>query len=434
MYYNEIKLKTFIQKELINKSYVHKKDEKNVLLYNLHRTLPKYLEKSLFEAFLSRLPEKDRQFIIRYYKVYRPDNIGFLKEVGKAVYVLSNYPLYLPGDVLDLENVKFLDAKKIIQEYYSKDQEHKCFVLITPLKDIDYFKILTALKMNNFYITPKDEVKLSQLFETFEELPKEDIFYSNMHVNPMHEYFFEHNIEHIPAMMLIEAQRQFGLACAHIYGKVPTREIQIILKNLNIQFNTFAELVYPVIIRGENTYTKWKNKDYWRELHMEIGIYQNINVANFNFVGKSIELKMFERFRERKYQLMNSQRFAPRSYLDYNFSLKENKRQKYINVNLQNISAGGFSICLSDYTDSSQNSNEYISNESECDFLIYSHAIGFISGKCEKVWQESCFGIKYAGYKFINLSKNDVYRIKEFISKFFFQIERREYYNQGLCD
>jgi c-di-GMP-binding flagellar brake protein YcgR len=157
---------------------------------------------------------------------------------------------------------------------------------------------------------------------------------------------------------------------------------------------------------------------------MEIGMYQNMEVANFSFVGKSVEMKMFERFRERKYYLMNRHRFAPHPYIDYNFSLKGSRSQQYLEVSLQDISSGGFSILLPVDGDMG------LGNEDECDFLIYSKSVGFISGRCVKVWQKDSPASRYVGYRFVDLPENDDHRIKGFISKFFYQIEKREYFNQ----
>jgi hypothetical protein len=430
MYYDERKLKTYVQNQLIDKKFVHKKEEKNVLLFNLRRALPKWIAKTLFERILAGVAEEDKRFICRYYTPHNTEELEFIEENGDPVYILSSYPLVLPGDVLEAENVTFPDVAKIIKEHYRKDETRGQYILTVPLKDIDHFRILTVLKIGSLYIPSHDAARLSGLFETYAELPKEEIFYSNIHVNPLHEYFFEHNIEHIPAMMLIEAQRQFGLACGHIYGKVPMEGMQIILKKLNINFNIYAELVYPVVIRGENSFTRWKHKRYWGEIHMDIGIYQNTEVANFSFVGKSVEIRMFERFRERKYCMMNRHRFAPHPYIDYNFSLKGSSSRQYLEVSLQDISSGGFSVLFPAGGDTDDANTQGIYNEKACDFLIYSKAVGFISGKCEKVWEKESPTSRYVGYRFVDLPENDDHRIKEFISKFFYQIEKREYFKQ----
>jgi 2-oxo-3-(phosphooxy)propyl 3-oxoalkanoate synthase len=67
-----------------------------------------------------------------------------------------------------------------------------------------------------------------------------------------HPFFFEHPLDHIPAMMLVEAGRQMGIAIAHMYLGVPFG-VMFATRSFDIKFTDFAELRSPVIITAEYT-------------------------------------------------------------------------------------------------------------------------------------------------------------------------------------
>ena len=62
-----------------------------------------------------------------------------------------------------------------------------------------------------------------------------------------HPFFFEHPLDHIPAMMLVETGRQLGIAIAHLYLGVPLDRM-FATRAFDIRFDEFAELHTPVDI------------------------------------------------------------------------------------------------------------------------------------------------------------------------------------------
>jgi hypothetical protein len=62
-----------------------------------------------------------------------------------------------------------------------------------------------------------------------------------------HPFFFEHPLDHIPAMMLVEAGRQVGIAISHLFLGVPLGTM-FATQSFDIRFTDFAETRTPVII------------------------------------------------------------------------------------------------------------------------------------------------------------------------------------------
>ena len=62
-----------------------------------------------------------------------------------------------------------------------------------------------------------------------------------------HPFFFEHALDHIPAMMLVEAGRQLGIAISHLFLGVPLHYL-FATRSFDIRFTDFAELDVPVAI------------------------------------------------------------------------------------------------------------------------------------------------------------------------------------------
>jgi hypothetical protein len=75
----------------------------------------------------------------------------------------------------------------------------------------------------------------------------EEIFSSAMLVDLEHPFFFEHPLDHIPSMMLIEAGRQLGIAVSHIFLDVPMGTA-FAPTAIQVEFAEYAELDAPVTL------------------------------------------------------------------------------------------------------------------------------------------------------------------------------------------
>jgi hypothetical protein len=72
-----------------------------------------------------------------------------------------------------------------------------------------------------------------------------DSFICQLAFEPNHTFFFEHPLDHVPGLMLIEAGRQAIITVSHLFLDVPDGKIFIVNK-LNTEFKSFAELAQPV--------------------------------------------------------------------------------------------------------------------------------------------------------------------------------------------
>lgn len=73
----------------------------------------------------------------------------------------------------------------------------------------------------------------------------EDEYLVLMSFNSEHPYFYEHERDHVPGMMLVEGARQCGLVGSHQYYGVPFSHV-FVLDTLDIKFNKFAEKDHAV--------------------------------------------------------------------------------------------------------------------------------------------------------------------------------------------
>ncbi|WP_413790841.1 MULTISPECIES: beta-ketoacyl synthase N-terminal-like domain-containing protein [unclassified Pseudomonas] len=88
-----------------------------------------------------------------------------------------------------------------------------------------------------------------------------------------HPFFYEHAQDHIPGLYLIEAARQFGIACTHVFQGVP-REFPFVLDDMRIRFDSFAEHDAPVYLLAQYTDLMFKNGHLHRS-HSHCHIVQN---------------------------------------------------------------------------------------------------------------------------------------------------------------
>ncbi|EJN22261.1 beta-ketoacyl synthase family protein,A-factor biosynthesis repeat protein [Pseudomonas sp. GM79] len=88
-----------------------------------------------------------------------------------------------------------------------------------------------------------------------------------------HPFFYEHAQDHIPGLYLIEAVRQFGIACTHLFQGVP-HDFPFVLDDMHIQFDSFAEHDSPVFLIAEYIDLMFKDGHLHRS-HSRCHIVQN---------------------------------------------------------------------------------------------------------------------------------------------------------------
>lgn len=125
-----------------------------------------------------------------------------------------------------------------------------------------------------------------------------DEFECQMIVDLSHPFFFEHPLDHIPGMMFVEAGRQAGIACSHLFLEIPF-DTQFISKGCNVQFVDFGETKQPVKMR-----TRFKDtilrKGTVLEAHLETEFYQQGTlVCSMAGDWKMYPREIYERFRSK---------------------------------------------------------------------------------------------------------------------------------------
>src|SRR4030067_2358785 len=117
-----------IRNKLINKEYVHKTNDDNVLIYNIRRALPVRIDNEIFQnLILPSLNEQQTEIIKKYYILHNK----YLEE--PMYYMMYNIP-----HMISVDYIKFLiiderltkNDLKILSKYYKKDIEKKHYILI----------------------------------------------------------------------------------------------------------------------------------------------------------------------------------------------------------------------------------------------------------------------------------------------------------------
>ena len=80
------------------------------------------------------------------------------------------------------------------------------------------------------------------------ETADDDCFLVQLAIDKTHPYYFEHDYDHVPGLMMIEGGRQAGTAIAHMYYQVPFDTV-FILNTMGIRFYRYVELNQPLFIK-----------------------------------------------------------------------------------------------------------------------------------------------------------------------------------------
>ncbi len=75
-----------------------------------------------------------------------------------------------------------------------------------------------------------------------------DAFACNMVFDHTLPFFFEHHIDHVPGLLLVEGARQMGTAVSHLFYDIDLQHI-FLLGYINVTFNSFIELHSGVTLR-----------------------------------------------------------------------------------------------------------------------------------------------------------------------------------------
>jgi hypothetical protein len=284
--------------QLIDKKYVHKFKQENVHIYNLRRSLCRTISAEFFEKYMpSLLTQQEYNYISKFY----------FKQFQNCDYF---EPIYILQDAINCISLKELENLQLSKQdfkyfnkcYLFKPDENK-YVLREGITEIEEKWCLEKiLKRAELQITDADTKKLAEILEKVEKLKKANSFIANIHVNPTQSYFFEHPLDHVPGMFILEACRQIGIACFHMYGNTPFQGVNFLLTDFNAKFQNYIELDFPIYAQISVENLKYHKKGYWSSLNLNIGVFQNgRESAKIKINGTCIEEKILKRIRTQQY-------------------------------------------------------------------------------------------------------------------------------------
>ncbi len=102
----------------------------------------------------------------------------------------------------------------------------------------------------------EDNVFVSRFEQIDDDHP--DDFIAQLFIDKSHSFFFEHPLDHVPGLMLIEAGRQLGTTVAHVAYDVPLDDTVFILNGMQVDFSSFAELDVPVFVNSSVSEKQFK--------------------------------------------------------------------------------------------------------------------------------------------------------------------------------
>lgn len=153
---------------------------------------------------------------------------------------------------------------------------------------------LTRIDKKIAHKTNEQNVFLSRVEKL--ESDDADSFLSQILIDDKHPYFFEHEYDHVPGMMIIEAGRQIGVAIAHLYYDVP-HDKAFILNELNIRFSKYVEKDIPFFVFSRVSDIKIRKGELLKMMHEGYFIQDNEVVAYMGGMWQMYDKKIIERLR-----------------------------------------------------------------------------------------------------------------------------------------
>jgi acyl transferase domain-containing protein len=147
-------------------------------------------------------------------------------------------------------------------------------------------KIGTVTRMDKRHVHKSSECNV--LLGAIAAIEDTGWYATQLYQDQSHPFFYEHAQDHIPGLYLIEAARQFGIACTHLFQGVP-HEFPFVLDDMHIQFDSFAEHGSPVFLIAEYVDLVFKN-GYLYRTHSRCYIVQN-GIALATIEGRGLILQ-----------------------------------------------------------------------------------------------------------------------------------------------
>jgi len=382
----------------IDKRLAHKEREENVFVRDLRRAVPALLNRELVESrILPQLSPDDQEKFLRSYLLITATD-------GSQSYTLSLVPFRMPSRLLSFEEglSPFSDSeKRTLARYYQPDETgewHHRHNNVSEMEDVVLTHLLEGKKLG---LVTEDLVGLANLFESVPGLPREPAYHAGLHIDVTHSFFFEHHNEHVPGMMVLEAARQFALACWHRFGQVPVHGYQFILNQLNSQFFDYVDLNYPAELKAEVKDLSQRPSGEWETATVVVTVTQGDSVcAEVSLPAQIVSKRSFQRLRAGRTKTNPQHRFQPIATIHHKISLWNTETQKYHDARLVDLSLEGLGAEVPETFDDQ-------SNPSSWELFLYFEDVGFIRVRSALVWRRPGKGVFQLGFRFTEVSPSD---------------------------
>jgi hypothetical protein len=378
----------------IDKALAHKVRDENVFVRDLRRAIPGTLStQTVEELVLPKLSEVDRKFFLSYYQISEAP-------ADDRRYVLFDLPHELPERLFDHHHADSLNAEEeqLVRQYYTP--QSGVFRLIPSITEESVAALGPIFDQRGLSLSERDRTSLANLLESVPDLPLEEVYHGVLRMDPTHTFFFEHPNEHVPGMMIIEASRQFGMACCHVFGQIPLRGHQFIMRELHVRFLDYVNLNYPATFKAELK-SLTKRRSEWHEVNMQISVIQQGSVCvEMEFPAQFVSKRSFQRLRADRHQTDPLHRFQPIANIRHEIVLWNPVEQKYHKAKLWDISMEGFRVEMAETLDENGGTELW-------ETVLYFEDLGFIRSACTPIWRRKERELNWVGFHFHAMSKED---------------------------
>lgn len=395
---------------LIDKQLVHKQLAENIFISEVRKPLPQKIVADVFEKNL--LPD-EKDYLSRFFHFHRGGNAYILRTA--TVEVKKKIDRFLEAAASSEDERDYLGQVTRTPEYNAAE-ETGC-ILNDTVSEMVETKILNILGLRQLHITDRQRLEIYGILEKIPGINwRNDLFYSRMHVDTGHSFFFEHPNEHVPGMMLIEAIRQFGIACSHCFLNVPSEGVQFVLSDIGIRFYNYLELAFPVKFEGRLNSTKYNKSGDLTYSDFTTEVFQkNQAVAQAKIIGKNLSNDLFDILRRSSENPGDCPWFIPRTPMEITIFASIYPRDYQLEI--LNLSAGGFCV----------KSPGPLKKLEITGFQIHS-PLGPIGegGKAELIWEQDDGDRCRSGFKITALHESDRRNLERVLKIYCFVDEEEE--------
>lgn len=387
---------------------LHKGDQRDVLINNVRRALPRTIEKDFFENQICKeISGENEQLLKKYY-------ILDSQLTKSECYVLNSVPIFMAEEEFEgsTTGLSRKDKEFLLPFYVNRDGG---YILNTKyITENDESQIIWLLERKDLKIDDYTRTVLSGILEKYSSLDFPPYYYSNMYNDTKHYYFYQKGHEHIPGVMLIEVLRQMAYAYFYCYHGFVKGKLTISWESLDITFPNYAQSNYPVKVMLENVSegpSTFEDVGVER-LACKISMFQNFKAVGVGITkSPAIKLDVFKTIRTSG-QDEEHFRFVPIKKFSKTVLLTDKENETRYECELLDVSSKGLGLKV-------KKTIENYSSHQIFSFSFNVDSIGDVYGDCSIKWpdgpEESDGGGYEIGVEIIDISEDCEYRLKEAI-------------------